>query len=187
MCSSARPGSAPGSRVDQRRDQGAICNGESNVGRDDQDRDLFPVMLTTWRDESGLGDTPFSRVRLARWARAQTAGAPGTACHSPLPKGMEQAGPKIVLSSDHVPTGGKAGGRSTRTSPSPSAMPGPTTRAAASIRPRDWPLTPFRTDDFPASPRRRCDCPNPGRPGSLTRPGRDPAGRPRPTGPERRL
>lgn len=45
--------------------------------------------------------------RLARWALAETYHRPGIACRSPLYKGMEKDGAKIVLAFDHVATGGK--------------------------------------------------------------------------------
>ena len=45
--------------------------------------------------------------RLARWALAETYKEPGIACRSPLYKGMEKQGSKIVLSFDNV--GPKAG------------------------------------------------------------------------------
>jgi sialate O-acetylesterase len=45
--------------------------------------------------------------RLARWALAETYKVPGIACRSPLYKGMEKQGSKIVLSFDNVGT--KAG------------------------------------------------------------------------------
>jgi len=43
--------------------------------------------------------------RLARWALAETYAVPGIACRSPLYKGMEREGAKIVLSFDNVPAG----------------------------------------------------------------------------------
>ena len=46
--------------------------------------------------------------RLARWALAETYKVPGIACRSPLYKGMEKQGSKIVLAFDHV--GAKAAG-----------------------------------------------------------------------------
>ncbi|MFM7413932.1 MAG: sialate O-acetylesterase, partial [Planctomycetota bacterium] len=46
--------------------KGAIWyQGESNAGRAYQYRDLFPFMITTWREEWGLGDFPFYWVQLA--------------------------------------------------------------------------------------------------------------------------
>jgi sialate O-acetylesterase len=46
--------------------RGAIWyQGESNVGRADQYRDLFPLMIKSWRDEWGQGDFPFYWVQLA--------------------------------------------------------------------------------------------------------------------------
>ncbi len=144
--------------------KGAIWyQGESNAGRAYQYRELFPFLITTWREEWGLGDFPFYWAqladfkaektepaesdwaelreaqtltmkalpktgeaviidlgegkdihpmnkqdvakRLARWALAETYGVGGIACRSPLYKGMEKDGAKIVLSFDHVPNG----------------------------------------------------------------------------------
>jgi sialate O-acetylesterase len=46
--------------------RGAIWyQGESNVGRAYQYRELFPFMIKTWREEWGLGDFPFYWVQLA--------------------------------------------------------------------------------------------------------------------------
>ncbi len=46
--------------------QGAIWyQGESNAGRAYQYRDLFPLMIQSWRDEWGIGDFPFYWVQLA--------------------------------------------------------------------------------------------------------------------------
>lgn len=46
--------------------QGAIWyQGESNAGRAYQYRDLFPLMISTWREEWGEGDFPFYWVQLA--------------------------------------------------------------------------------------------------------------------------
>ena len=46
--------------------KGAIWyQGESNAGRAYQYRELFPHMITTWREEWGLGDFPFYWVQLA--------------------------------------------------------------------------------------------------------------------------
>jgi sialate O-acetylesterase len=46
--------------------RGAIWyQGESNASRAYQYRDLFPFMITTWRDEWGQGDFPFYWVQLA--------------------------------------------------------------------------------------------------------------------------
>ena len=39
--------------------------GESNAGRAYQYRDLFPLMIKSWRDEWGQGDFPFYWVQLA--------------------------------------------------------------------------------------------------------------------------
>lgn len=46
--------------------KGAIWyQGESNAGRAYQYRDLFPLMIKSWRDEWGIGDFPFYWVQLA--------------------------------------------------------------------------------------------------------------------------
>jgi sialate O-acetylesterase len=46
--------------------KGAIWyQGESNSGRAHQYRELFPFMITSWREEWGLGDFPFYWVQLA--------------------------------------------------------------------------------------------------------------------------
>jgi len=46
--------------------KGAIWyQGESNAGRAFQYRDLFPLMIKSWRDEWGQGDFPFYWVQLA--------------------------------------------------------------------------------------------------------------------------
>ena len=46
--------------------KGAIWyQGESNAGRAYQYRDLFPVMIKSWREEWGIGDFPFYWVQLA--------------------------------------------------------------------------------------------------------------------------
>ena len=42
--------------------------GESNVGRADQYRTLFPAMIKDWRDRWGEGDFPFLFVQIAPWA-----------------------------------------------------------------------------------------------------------------------
>jgi sialate O-acetylesterase len=41
--------------------------GESNAGRAYQYRDMFPLMIKSWRDEWGQGDFPFYWVQLADW------------------------------------------------------------------------------------------------------------------------
>jgi len=46
--------------------RGAIWyQGETNVGRAYQYRDMFPLMIQTWRDQWGQGDFPFYWVQLA--------------------------------------------------------------------------------------------------------------------------
>ena len=46
--------------------RGAIWyQGESNAGRAYQYRDLFPLMISSWRKEWGIGDFPFYWVQLA--------------------------------------------------------------------------------------------------------------------------
>lgn len=53
--------------------RGAIWyQGESNAGRAYQYRELFPLMISEWRKEWGLGDFPFYWVQLADF-RAETA------------------------------------------------------------------------------------------------------------------
>ncbi|MHC4745572.1 MAG: sialate O-acetylesterase, partial [Planctomycetota bacterium] len=48
--------------------QGAIWyQGESNVGRAYQYRELFPLMITNWRSDWGRGDFPFIFVQLANF------------------------------------------------------------------------------------------------------------------------
>ncbi|MHC4744297.1 MAG: sialate O-acetylesterase, partial [Planctomycetota bacterium] len=48
--------------------QGAIWyQGESNVGRAYQYRELFPLMITNWRTDWGRGDFPFIFVQLANF------------------------------------------------------------------------------------------------------------------------
>jgi sialate O-acetylesterase len=52
--------------------RGAIWyQGESNAGRAYQYRDLFPLMIKSWRDEWGQGDFPFYWVQLADFQREQ--------------------------------------------------------------------------------------------------------------------
>jgi sialate O-acetylesterase len=95
--------------------------------------------------------------RLARWALAETYKVPGIAARSPLYKGMDKQGSKIVLSFDNVGT--KAGDWR----PFDVAEPiGFTIAEPVAVR-YAWadnpvcnmysaaglPLTPFRTDDFP--------------------------------------
>jgi sialate O-acetylesterase len=46
--------------------------GESNAGRAYQYRDLFPLMISSWRDEWGQGDFPFYWVQLADFKGEQT-------------------------------------------------------------------------------------------------------------------
>ncbi len=53
--------------------QGAIWyQGESNAGRAYQYRDLFPEMITNWRNEWGQGDFPFYWVQLADFQAEKT-------------------------------------------------------------------------------------------------------------------
>lgn len=53
--------------------KGAIWyQGESNAGRAYQYRDLFPVMIKSWRDEWGIGDFPFYWVQLADHSAERT-------------------------------------------------------------------------------------------------------------------
>jgi sialate O-acetylesterase len=46
--------------------------GESNAGRAYQYRDLFPLMIQSWRDEWGIGDFPFYWVQLADFMKEST-------------------------------------------------------------------------------------------------------------------
>jgi sialate O-acetylesterase len=53
--------------------KGAIWyQGESNAGRAYQYRELFPLMIKTWREEWGLGDFPFYWVQLADYKAEKT-------------------------------------------------------------------------------------------------------------------
>jgi sialate O-acetylesterase len=53
--------------------RGAIWyQGESNAGRAYQYRELFPLMISSWRDEWGLGDFPFYWVQLADYQAERT-------------------------------------------------------------------------------------------------------------------
>ena len=53
--------------------KGAIWyQGESNAGRAYQYRDLFPLMIQSWRDEWGQGDFPFYWVQLADFLNEQS-------------------------------------------------------------------------------------------------------------------
>jgi sialate O-acetylesterase len=47
--------------------------GESNAGRAYQYRDLFPLMIQSWRDEWGIGDFPFYWVQLADFMKESAA------------------------------------------------------------------------------------------------------------------
>ena len=48
--------------------RGAIWyQGESNAGRAYQYRELFPTMITSWREHWGVGNFPFYFVQLANW------------------------------------------------------------------------------------------------------------------------
>jgi sialate O-acetylesterase len=52
--------------------RGAIWyQGESNAGRAYQYRELFPTMITNWRQDWGLGDFPFLFVQLANYMATQ--------------------------------------------------------------------------------------------------------------------
>jgi sialate O-acetylesterase len=46
--------------------------GETNAGRAAQYRDLFPMLITSWREEWGLGDFPFYWVQLADFRAERT-------------------------------------------------------------------------------------------------------------------
>lgn len=53
--------------------RGAIWyQGESNAGRAYQYRDLFPLMISSWRKEWGQGDFPFYWVQLADYMQEQS-------------------------------------------------------------------------------------------------------------------
>lgn len=53
--------------------KGAIWyQGESNAGRGYQYRELFPFMISSWREEWGLGDFPFYWVQLADFKAEKT-------------------------------------------------------------------------------------------------------------------
>jgi sialate O-acetylesterase len=53
--------------------KGAIWyQGETNAGRAHQYRELFPFMITSWREEWGLGDFPFYWVQLADFKAEKT-------------------------------------------------------------------------------------------------------------------
>lgn len=53
--------------------RGAIWyQGESNAGRAYQYRDLFPLMISSWRKEWGIGDFPFYWVQLADFMAEKT-------------------------------------------------------------------------------------------------------------------
>ncbi|MCA8983718.1 MAG: sialate O-acetylesterase [Planctomycetaceae bacterium] len=59
--------------------RGAIWyQGESNAGRAYQYRELFPLMITNWRDEWQQGDFPFYWVSLANFRRVVPAPAEST-------------------------------------------------------------------------------------------------------------
>lgn len=52
--------------------RGAIWyQGETNAGRAYQYRDLFPLMISSWREEWGIGDFPFYWVQLADFMAEQ--------------------------------------------------------------------------------------------------------------------
>ena len=66
--------------------RGAIWyQGESNAGRAYQYRDLFPLMIKSWRDEWGQGDFPFYWVQLADFLaeKPEPGKAPGPSCARP--------------------------------------------------------------------------------------------------------
>ena len=53
--------------------QGVVWyQGESNAGRAYQYRDLFPMMISSWRNEWGKGDFPFYWVQLADFRKEKT-------------------------------------------------------------------------------------------------------------------
>tara|TARA_R100000027_G_scaffold67677_2_gene67676 strand:+ start:1073 stop:2581 length:1509 start_codon:yes stop_codon:yes gene_type:complete len=58
--------------------RGAIWyQGESNAGRSAEYQELFPLMISTWRDSWDQGDFPFYWVQLADFKEEQDSPAPG--------------------------------------------------------------------------------------------------------------
>jgi len=80
--------------------RGAIWyQGESNAGRAYQYRDLFPLMIGSWREEWGLGDFPFYWVQLADYKAEKT--EPGESDWAELREAQS-------LAVEAVPNGGQA-------------------------------------------------------------------------------
>jgi sialate O-acetylesterase len=80
--------------------KGAIWyQGESNAGRANQYRALFPFMIKSWRDEWGLGDFPFYWVQLADY-QAEKA-EPGDSAWAELREAQ-------TMTLQAVPNGGEA-------------------------------------------------------------------------------
>lgn len=69
--------------------KGAIWyQGESNVNRAYQYRELFPTMIADWRDQWGQGDFPFLYVQLANFL--QTAPEPGESAWAELREAQDR-------------------------------------------------------------------------------------------------
>jgi sialate O-acetylesterase len=73
--------------------------GETNVGRAHQYRELFPFMITSWREEWGLGDFPFYWVQLA--AHKEQKSEPGDSEWAELREAQ-------TMTMKSVPNGGEA-------------------------------------------------------------------------------
>ncbi|MFM8290235.1 MAG: sialate O-acetylesterase [Planctomycetia bacterium] len=73
--------------------------GETNVGRAHQYRELFPFMITSWREEWGLGDFPFYWVQLA--AHKEQKSEPGDSEWAELREAQ-------TMTMKAVPNGGEA-------------------------------------------------------------------------------
>ncbi len=81
--------------------KGAIWyQGESNAGRAYQYRDLFPAMITNWRNEWGQGDFPFYWVQLADYQAERT--EPGDSDWSELREAQTMAMDKLPNSGQAV-------------------------------------------------------------------------------------
>ena len=81
--------------------KGAIWyQGESNAGRAYQYRDLFPAMITNWRNEWGQGDFPFYWVQLADFQAERT--EPGDSDWSELREAQTMAMDKLPNSGQAV-------------------------------------------------------------------------------------
>ncbi len=81
--------------------KGAIWyQGESNAGRAYQYRELFPAMITNWRNEWGQGDFPFYWVQLADYQAERT--EPGDSDWSELREAQTMAMDKLPNSGQAV-------------------------------------------------------------------------------------